>query len=99
MTNSVDKLENLYVNEVMRLYGVSVSIVSYRDPKFTSCLWTSFLGIKLNLSMAFYHQTNGKSERTIQILEDLLKACILEFSGNWEDLKQQLPSYNRNESL
>jgi len=39
----------------------------------------------LNLSTTFHPQTDGQSERTIQILEDLLRAYILEFGGNWED--------------
>jgi hypothetical protein len=41
MTYSVDKLAKLYVNEVIRLHGVLVSIVSYRDPRFISQLWLS----------------------------------------------------------
>ena len=41
--------------------------------------------MRLNLSTSFHPQTYGQSERTIQTLEDLLRACILEFGGNWED--------------
>jgi len=86
--DSIDKLTQLYVNEVIRLHGVLVSIVSDRDPRFTSRLWPSIqqaLGTRLNLSTTFHPQTDGQTERTIQTLEDLLRACILEFEGNWED--------------
>jgi len=85
MTDLVEKLTKLYVDEVVRLHSVLVSIVSNRDPRFTSQLWPSVqqaLGMRLNLSTTFHPQTNGQSERTIQILEDLLRACILEFGGN-----------------
>ncbi|XP_052303229.1 uncharacterized protein LOC127904316 [Populus trichocarpa] len=88
-TDSVDKLAKLYVNEVIRLHGVPVSIISDRDPRFTSRLWPSLqraMGTKLNLSTTFHPQTDGQSERTIQTLEDLLRSCVLEFGGNWEDL-------------
>jgi hypothetical protein len=87
MTYSVDKLVKLYVDEVIRLHGVPVSIISDRDPRFTSRLWSSLqraMGTKLNLSMD--PQSDGQSERTIQTLEDLLRSCVLEFGGNWEDL-------------
>jgi hypothetical protein len=100
MTDPVDKLARLYVNEVIRLHGVPVSIVSDRDPRFTSRLWSciqSALGTRLNLSTSFHPQTDGQSERTIQTLEDLLRACILDFGGSWED---HLPlvefTYNNN---
>jgi len=89
MTDSVDKLAKLYVNEVIRLHGVPVLIISDRDPRFTSRLWPSLqrvMGTKLNLSTAFHPQTNGQSKRTIQTLEDLLRSCMLEFGGNWVDV-------------
>jgi hypothetical protein len=89
MTDSVDKLAKLYVNEVIRLHGVLISIISDRDPRFTSRLWPSLqqaMGTKLNLSTTFHPQTDGQSKRTIQTLEDLLRSCVLEFGGNWEDL-------------
>jgi hypothetical protein len=68
---------------------VLVSIISDRDPSFTSRLWPSLqraLGTKLNLSTTFHPQMDGQSKRTIQTLEDLLRSCMLEFGGNWEDL-------------
>ena len=57
---------------------MSVSIVSDRDPRFISRFWEGLqraLGTKLHFSTAFHPQTNGQSERTIQTLEDMMKAC------------------------
>jgi len=84
MTDSVDKLAKLYINKVIRFYGVLVSIISDRDPRFTSRLWPTLqqaLETKLNLSMTFHPQTDGQSEMTIQILEDLLLCA-----GVWREL-------------
>ncbi|KAL0291840.1 UNVERIFIED_CONTAM: Transposon Ty3-G Gag-Pol polyprotein [Sesamum radiatum] len=86
--DSLDKLAELYVAEIVRLHGVPVSIVSDRDPRFTSRFWGSLqkaLGTKLHFSTAFHPQTNGQSERTIQTLEDMMRACTMEFKGNWDD--------------
>ena len=88
MTDSVDKLAKIYINEVVRLHGIPVSIVSDRDLRFTSRLWLSIqhaLGTRLDMSTAFHPQTDGQSKRVIQVLEDLLQACVLEFGGNWEE--------------
>jgi hypothetical protein len=85
MTDSMDKLVKLYVNEVIRLHGVPVSIISDRDPRFTSRLWPSLqqaMRTKLNMSTAFHPQMDGQSERTIQTLEDLLRSYVLERSDN-----------------
>ena len=71
----------------MRLHGVPVSIVSDRDPRFTSRFWPSFqtaLGTRLHFSTTFHPQTDGQSERTIQTLEDMLRACVMEFRGIWD---------------
>jgi hypothetical protein len=62
MTDPVDKLDKIYVNEVLRLHGVPTSIVSDRDPRFTSRLWPSIqraLGTNLSISTAFHSQTDG----------------------------------------
>jgi len=71
----------------VKLHGVLSSIVSDRDPGFTSRFWKSFqeaLGSKLRLSSAYHPQTDGQSERTIQSLEDLLRVCVLEQGGTWD---------------
>ena len=84
---SMDRLAELYVDEIVRLHGVPLFIVSDRDPRFTSRFWKelqSALGTKLNFSTAFHPQTDGQSERLIQVLEDMLRGCVMEFSGSWD---------------
>ena len=73
------------MDDIVRLHGVPVLIVSYRDPIFTSRFWPSLqttLGTCLHFSTAFHPQTDGQSERTIQTLEDMLRACVIEFKGS-----------------
>ncbi|KAL5565138.1 hypothetical protein UlMin_028302 [Ulmus minor] len=85
-TFSLEQLENLYVQEIVHLHRVPKSIVSDRDARFTSKFWRSVqrtMGTTLNFSTAFHPQTDGQSERTIQILEDMLRACVLDFKGTW----------------
>ena len=80
MTDLVDKLAKLYIDEVIRLHGVPISIISDRDPRFTSRLWPNLqwaMGTKLNLSTTFHPQMDGQSKRTIQTLEDLLRSRVL----------------------
>ena len=63
--------------------------MSNRDPRFTSHFWKSFqkaMGTRLTMSTAFHPQTDGQSERrTIQVLEDMPRACILDYKGSWEE--------------
>ena len=82
---SMDWLTELYVNEIIQLHGIPFSIVSDRDPRFTSRFWKelqSALGTLLNFSIAFHPQTDGQSERIIQVLEDMLRGCVLDFPGS-----------------
>ncbi|RZB91387.1 Transposon Ty3-G Gag-Pol polyprotein [Glycine soja] len=88
MKYRMEKLVELYIKEVVRLHGIPSSIVSDRDPRFTSRFWTSLheaLGTKLKLSSAYHPQTDGQTEQTIHTLEDLLQACIIEQQGSWMD--------------
>ena len=84
---SMDRLVELYLDEIVRLHGVSLSIVSDRDPRFTSRFWKELqlaFGTRLNFSTAFYPQTDGQSERLIQVIEDMLRGCVMEFTGSWD---------------
>ncbi|KAD4180494.1 hypothetical protein E3N88_29085 [Mikania micrantha] len=85
---SSEKMAETYVREVVSRHGVPVTIVSDRDTRFTSHFWRNFqeeLGTKLLISTAYHPQTDGQSERTIQTLEDMLRACIIDFGGSWDD--------------
>ncbi|KAA0047049.1 Retrotransposable element Tf2 [Cucumis melo var. makuwa] len=78
VTFTLDKLAKLYVDKIVSAYGARVSIMSDRDSRFTSKFWPSLqqaLGTKLHFSTAFLNGTDGQSERTIQTLEDMLRAC------------------------
>ena len=81
-------LAAIYVQEIVHLHGVPPSIVTHRDPVFTSEFWRSLqeaLGAQLRLSTAYHPQTDGQTERVNRILEDLLRLCILDFGGTWEE--------------
>ncbi|GKA03578.1 putative reverse transcriptase domain-containing protein [Tanacetum coccineum] len=72
--------------EVVTRHGIPVSIICDRDPRFASNFWRSLqkaLGTNLDMSTAYHPQTNGKSERTIQTLEDMLRACVIDFGKGW----------------
>ena len=87
VTDSLEKLGQLYIQEIVRLHGVPVTIVSDRDPRFTSRFWEGLqrgFDSELVFSTAFHPQTDGQSERVIQIVEDMLRACVLDFGGTWE---------------
>ena len=84
----IEKLAKIYIDEVVTKHGVPLSIISDRDGRFTSELWEHLhkaLGTQLNLSTAYHPQTDGQSERTIQTMEDMLRACVLEFKGSWDE--------------
>ena len=83
----LDKLEELYIKEIVRLHGIPISIISDRDPRFTSRFWEKLqeaLGTQLNFNTSFHPQTDGQLERVIQILEDILKSCVIDYEGSWD---------------
>ena len=84
---SMDRLVEMYMSEIVRLHGILVSIVSDRNPRFTLRFWKelqSALGTRLNFSTAFSPQTDGQSERVIQVLEYILRGCVLDFLVSWD---------------
>jgi len=99
-TYTVDKLAEIYIQEIVRLHGVPLSIVSDRDSRFTSTFWKKLqegLGTRLKFSTAMHPQTDDQTERTNQTLEDMLRACMLDFQGSWSRYLPLLEfSYNNS---
>ncbi|GJT74839.1 putative reverse transcriptase domain-containing protein [Tanacetum coccineum] len=85
--DTLEKLSRQYLKEVVSKHGVLVSIISDRDGKFTSHFWKSLnkaLGTRFDMSTTYHPETDGQSERTIQTLEDMLRACVLDFGKGWD---------------
>ena len=86
--------------EIVRLHGVPVSIVSNRDARFTSKFWKGLqlaLGTRLDFNTAFHPQSDSQTERLNQILEDMLRACVLEFLRTWDSHLYLIEfAYNNN---
>ncbi|GJR66468.1 putative reverse transcriptase domain-containing protein [Tanacetum coccineum] len=85
--DSMEKLIRQYLKEVVTRHGVPVLIISDQDGRFTSQFWQSLqkaLGTQLDMSMAYHPQTDGQSEMTIQTLEDMLRACVIDFGKGWD---------------
>ncbi|GKB67165.1 putative reverse transcriptase domain-containing protein, partial [Tanacetum coccineum] len=99
-TYSMETLTRLYIKEIVSRHGVPISIISDRDSHFTSRFWQSLqnaLGTQLDMSTTYHPETNRQSERTIQTLKDMLRACVTDFGKGWE---RHLPlvefSYNNS---
>ncbi|GJV26001.1 putative reverse transcriptase domain-containing protein [Tanacetum coccineum] len=87
-TDPMENLARMYLKEVVTRYGIPVSIICDRDPRFGSNFWRSLqkaLGTNLDMSTAYHPQTDGQSERTIQTLEDMLRACVIDFGKVWDN--------------
>ena len=85
-TWSMDRLAKAYIHFLVKRFGVPTDIISDRDSRFLSRFWRKFqeaYGTRLKTSTAFHPMTDGQTERTIQTLEDMLRACVLEFQGGW----------------
>ncbi|GJR81239.1 ty3-gypsy retrotransposon protein [Tanacetum coccineum] len=96
----MERLARLYLNEIVARHGVPISIISDRDSRFTSRFWQSMqeaLDTCLDKSTTYHPQTDGQSERTIQTLEDMLRAYVLDFGGSW-DVHLPLVEFSYNNS-
>jgi transposase InsO family protein len=79
-------LVELYMSRIVCLHGIPKKIVSNRGSQFTSRFWKSLhenMDTKPNCNSAYHPQTNGQTERTNQMLKDMLRACALKHGGNW----------------
>jgi hypothetical protein len=99
-TYSGDKLAELYMSRIVCLHGVPKKIVSDRGSQFTSKFWKKLhesMDTKLNFSSACHPETDGQTERTNQILEDMLRACALKYRKSWaKSLPYTEFSYNNS---
>jgi transposase InsO family protein len=78
-TYSGAQLAELYISRIVCLHGVSKKIVSDRGTQFTSRFWKRLhesMDTKLNFSLTYHPQTDGQTERTNQVLEDMVKVGI-----------------------
>ncbi|GJR35332.1 putative reverse transcriptase domain-containing protein [Tanacetum coccineum] len=85
-TDPIEKLARMYLKEVVTRHGIPVLIICDRDPRFASNFWRLLqkaLGTNLDMSTAYHPQTDGESERTIQTLKDMLRACVIDFGNGW----------------
>jgi hypothetical protein len=86
-TYDVTDVARVFVSEVIHLHGIPKKIISDRDSRFTSRFWTSLqsaLGTQLNLSTAYHPETDGKTERVNQVMEDMLRMYVMDNQTQWE---------------
>ncbi|GJU32454.1 putative reverse transcriptase domain-containing protein [Tanacetum coccineum] len=97
-TDSMETLTRLYIKEIVSRHGVSISIISDHDSHFTSRFWQSLqnaLGTQLDMSTAYHPETDGQSERSIQIFEDMLRDnCVIGFAAR--DRQRSYANVRRN---
>ena len=82
-----EKLVEVCIEEIFWLHGIPISIILERDLRFTSRFWGKLqeaLATWLNFSMAFHLQTDRQSKRVIQVLEDMLRSCVIDYEGSWD---------------
>jgi transposase InsO family protein len=86
-TYNAKKYAEIYLDQIVRLHGIPKTIISDRGAQFVAWFWEQLqdaLGTKLIRSSAYHPQIDGQIERVNQILEDMLRACILQYDKNWD---------------
>eukprot|EP00253_Pinus_taeda_P006262 PITA_06262 len=82
------QIAHIFMQNVFKLHGLPKTIISDRDVKFTSAFWKTLfaeLGTQLNFSTAYHPQTDGQTERVNQMVEDMLRAYVMQQPTGWED--------------
>jgi bacterioferritin (cytochrome b1) len=97
---NTQKYAEIYIARILCLHGVPKMIVSDRGSQFITHFWEQLhasLGTHLIQSSTYHPQMDGQTERVDQILEDMLRACVMEHQGSWD---KNLPwvefSYNNS---
>jgi hypothetical protein len=86
-TYNTKKYAEIYLNQIIHLHGVPNTIIFDRGAQFIAQFWKQHqhaLGTKLTRSCTYHPQTDGQTERINQILEDMLRACVLQYDKNWD---------------
>jgi hypothetical protein len=86
-TYSVERYAEIYVDLILRLHGVPKTILSDQGTQFVARFWAQVhesLGTKLVHSSSYHPQTDGQTERINQIVEDMLRACVIHFDKAWD---------------
>ena len=86
---SAEDVARLFIAHIYQYHGVPKVLISDRDPRFTSAFWRAFcsrLQLKPRFSTAFHPQTDGQTERTNRVLEEVLRHFIDGDHKAWEDL-------------
>ena len=86
-TYSTKKYAEIYLDQIIHLHGVPKTIISDRGAQFVVRFWEQLqasLGTKLTRSSAYHPQTDGQTKRVNQILEDMLRACVIQYDKNWD---------------
>jgi hypothetical protein len=86
-TYTARKYAEIYLDQIVCLHGIPKTIISDRGAQFVTRFWEQFqqtLGTKLIRSSAYHPQTDGQTERINQILEDMLRACVIQYDKHWD---------------
>jgi hypothetical protein len=87
-THKATNVTNIFMREGARLHGIPKTILSDRDPKFTSNFWKGlFKGFKtnMNFSTTYHPESDGQTKRVNQVIEDILRMYVMDKPSKWED--------------
>jgi hypothetical protein len=88
LTHKAANVVDIYMREIYRLHGIPKTIVSERDPKFTSNFWKGFFkgfGTNLNFSTSYHPDSDGKTCRVNQEIKDMLRMYVMDKPSKWEE--------------